>query len=34
MYTHTYSERENEIILVSLSEGATGGRRGKENVRE
>jgi hypothetical protein len=33
-YTHTYSERENKIVSASLSEGTTGGRRGKENVRE
>jgi hypothetical protein len=29
-----YSERENNIVLVGLSEGTVGGRRGKENVRE
>jgi hypothetical protein len=26
--------REKKLILVSLSEGAMGGRREKENVRE
>jgi hypothetical protein len=32
----TYRERdkENKIVLVSLSEGATGGGREKENVIE
>jgi hypothetical protein len=33
MYTCVYSERENEIVLVSPSEGATGGEKDKENVR-
>jgi hypothetical protein len=32
-YTHIYSERDNKIVLVSLSEGTTGQER-KENVRE
>jgi hypothetical protein len=27
-------ERDNMIALVGLSEGTTGGRREKENVRE
>jgi hypothetical protein len=26
--------RENKILLVDLSEKTTGGRRGKDNVRE
>jgi hypothetical protein len=30
----TYIERQNKIVLVSLLEGATGGGREKENVRE
>jgi hypothetical protein len=43
VYTHThrnthkyivYSEREKKVVLMSLSEGTTGGRRGKENTRE
>jgi hypothetical protein len=34
IYTCIYSERENEILLVSLSEGTIGGKRGKENFRE
>jgi hypothetical protein len=29
-----YSDRENKIVLMHLSEGAMGGRREKENVRE
>jgi hypothetical protein len=33
-YMHKYSERENKIILVGLSEGTMGDGRGKENVRE
>jgi hypothetical protein len=28
-----YSERDNKIILVGLSEGTSGGQRGKENVK-
>jgi hypothetical protein len=32
MYVH--SDRENKIVLVSLSEGATGGGRDKESVKE
>jgi hypothetical protein len=32
-YIHIYSERQNKIVLVSLSEGTMGGRKGKENVR-
>jgi hypothetical protein len=32
--SHIYSERENKIVLPSLSEGTPGGSRGKENVRE
>jgi hypothetical protein len=31
---YIYSDRENKIVLVSPSEGATGGKREKENVRE
>jgi hypothetical protein len=27
-------ERENMIVLVHLSEGTTGDRRGKKNVKE
>jgi hypothetical protein len=38
MYTHTYTYihivRENRTILLGLSEGTMGSRRGKENVRE
>jgi hypothetical protein len=34
IFIHTYIERENKIILVSLSEGTIGDERGKENVRE
>jgi hypothetical protein len=26
--------RENMIVLVGLSEGTVGGRRGKENIKE
>jgi hypothetical protein len=35
-YIHTckYSERENKILFVDLSEGTTGGGREEENVRE
>jgi hypothetical protein len=33
-HTHIYSDRENKIVLVSLSEGAMGGGREKENVTE
>jgi hypothetical protein len=32
--TYIYNERENKIVLASLSEGTTGGRRGEENVRK
>jgi hypothetical protein len=35
-YIQTYvhnSERENKIVLVSLSEGATGDGKEKENIR-
>jgi hypothetical protein len=28
-----YSERENKMVLVGLSEGTTRGGRGKENVK-
>jgi hypothetical protein len=31
---YIYIETENKIILVGLSEGMIGGRKGKENVRE
>jgi hypothetical protein len=31
---HKYSERENKIVLVGLSEGTMGAERKKENVRE
>jgi hypothetical protein len=34
MYIYTYKVRDNRIVLLSLSEGTTGGGRGKENVRE
>jgi hypothetical protein len=33
-YKYIYSEKENKVALVSLSEGNTGDRRGKEKVRE
>jgi hypothetical protein len=33
-YIKTERERENKIVLASLSEGTTGGRRGEENVRK
>jgi hypothetical protein len=34
MYMHTYSERENKIVLIHLSEEIMGGWRRKENIRE
>jgi hypothetical protein len=34
MYIYLYSERENKIVLVSLSEGAMWGESDKQNVRE
>jgi hypothetical protein len=35
IYIHKYTERENNVVLVGLSERTTrGGARGKENVRE
>jgi hypothetical protein len=34
IYTHTHSDRENETVLLSLSEGATGGGREKQNDTE
>jgi hypothetical protein len=34
MIIHIYSERENKIALVGLYEETTGGRKGKENIRE
>jgi hypothetical protein len=34
IYIYIYSERENKIVLISPSEGAMGGRREKENVKE
>jgi hypothetical protein len=34
IYIYIYSDRENKIVLVSLSEGTTGGGREKEYVRE
>jgi hypothetical protein len=34
IYIHIYSERDNKIVLVSLSEGSTEDSKWKENVRE
>jgi hypothetical protein len=34
IHIHKYNERENKIVLVGLSKGTMGGRRGKEDVRE
>jgi hypothetical protein len=34
IHTHTYSERENKVVLVSLFERTMGDSRGKENVSE
>jgi hypothetical protein len=34
IYVSIYGERKNKIVLLSLSEGTTGGKRGKENIRE
>jgi hypothetical protein len=34
IYMYIYNERENKIVLVGLSKGTMGCRRGKENVRE
>jgi hypothetical protein len=34
IYIYKYNERENKIVLVSLSERTRRGRGGKENVRE
>jgi hypothetical protein len=34
IYIYIYSNRENKIVLVGLYEGAMGGGREKENVRE
>jgi hypothetical protein len=33
-HTYTYNESDNKIVLVGLSEGTTGGWRGRQNVRE
>jgi hypothetical protein len=33
IYIYIQWERENKIVLVSLSEGTMGGGRGKENVK-
>jgi hypothetical protein len=33
-YIYTVRDRENKIVLVSLSEGTKEGSRGKENFRQ
>jgi hypothetical protein len=33
-HAHIWRERDNTILLVGLSMGTEGGRRGTENVRE